>query len=161
MKSTRILGYVDANGEIHEGVVPVLCGVRVPSPFGSQWMQINQHFLEEFSAREDIGLEVYRVFTYLNARLDFENIIQVQQTEIAEKLNMQKQNVNRAIKKLEALGVILRGPKVGRSSSWRLNPNAGWKGKVTHLRQAQRHHLELVKAEENPVFDPPVSPSQR
>jgi hypothetical protein len=74
---------------------------------------------------------------------------------------MQKQNVNRAIKKLEALGIILRGPKVGRSSSWRLNPNAGWKGKVTHLRQAQRHHLELVKAEENVVSDPPVSPSRR
>ena len=108
-------------------------------------MQINQHFLEEFAARRDIGNEVLRVFLYLNARLDFENIIQVQQTEIAERLGMQPPNVHRAIKKLEELGVILRGPKVGRSSSWRLNPNAGRKGKVTNLRQAQRHHLELVK----------------
>ena len=124
-------------------------------------MQVNQSFLEEFSARRDVGGETLRVFLYLNARLDFENIIQIQQTEIADRLGMHKQSVHRSIRKLEDLGIILRGPKVGRSSSWRLNPNAGWKGKVTHLRQAQRHHLELVKAEENPVSDPPVSPSQR
>ena len=124
-------------------------------------MQVNQSFLEEFSARRDVGGETLRVFLYLNARLDFENIIQIQQTEIADRLGMHKQSVHRSIRKLEDLGIILRGPKVGRSSSWRLNPNAGWKGKVTHLRQAQRHHLELVKAEENPVSDPSVSPSQR
>ena len=118
-------------------------------------MQINQHFLEEFAARRDIGNEVLRVFLYLNARLDFENIIQVQQTEIAERLGMQPPNVHRAIKKLEELGVILRGPKVGRSSSWRLNPNAGWKGKVTNLRQAQRQHLELVKPDLK--VEPPIN----
>jgi DNA-binding IclR family transcriptional regulator len=108
-----------------------------------------------------VGAEVLRVFLYLNARLDFENIIQVPQLEIAEKLGIKRQNVYRATRQLEDLGIILRGPKVGRSSSWRLNPNAGWKGKVTHLRQAQRHHLELVKSEENAVSDLPVPPSQR
>lgn len=161
MMSTKILGYVDSNGEIHEGVVPVLVGQRVPSPYGVSWMQVNQDFLREFSARRDVTGEVLRVFLYLNARLDFENIIQVPQVEIANELGLQRQNVNRAVSRLEELGIILRGPKVGRSSSWRLNPNAGWKGKVTHLRQAQRHHLELVKSEENAVSAPPVSPSQR
>lgn len=145
MRHTRIQGYIDEHGEIHEGMIPVLVGQRVPSPYGVSWMQINQHFLEEFAARRDIGNEVLRVFLYLNARLDFENIIQVQQTEIAERLGMQPPNVHRSLKKLEDLGIILRGPKVGRSSSWRLNPHAGWKGKVTHLRSAQRDHLELVK----------------
>ena len=85
-------------------------------------MQVNQQFLEEFASRKDVTGEVLRVFLYLNARLDFENIIQVPQTEIAERLGLQPQNVHRAIKQLEALGVIIRGPKVGRSSSWRLNP---------------------------------------
>lgn len=145
MRSTKILGYVDSNGEIHEGVVPVLVGKRVPSPYGVSWMQVNQDFLREFSARRDVTGEVLRVFLYLNARLDFENVIQVPQIEIAEELGLQYQNVHRAIKRLEDLGIILRGPKVGRSSSWRLNPNAGWKGKITSLRSAQRSHLELVK----------------
>ena len=112
---------------------------------GSSWMQVNQQFLEEFASRKDVTGEVLRVFLYLNARLDFENIIQVPQTEIAERLGLQPQNVHRAIKQLEALGVIIRGPKVGRSSSWRLNPQAGWKGKVVHLREAQRQQLEIVK----------------
>ena len=124
-------------------------------------MQVNQEFLQEFSARRDIGAEALRVFLYLNSRLDFENVIQVQQIEIAEHLGMKKPSVHRAIKKLEELGVILRGPKVGRSSSWRLHPNAGWKGNVTHLRQAQHQHLKLVTSEENTVSAPPVSPSQR
>ena len=161
MWKTKIVGYVDSHGEIHEGMIPVLVGQSVSSPYGVRWMQINQHFLEEFSARTDVGLEVHRVFMYLNARLDFENLIQVPQMEIAQYLRMQRPNVTRAIRKLEELGIILRGPKVGRSSSWRLHPNAGWKGKVTHLHQAQRHHLKLVKSEENAVSAPPVSPSQR
>ena len=107
-------------------------------------MQFNQEFLDELANRRDIGIEVFRVFLKLNARLDFENIIQVPQVEIAEQLGMHKQAVNRAIKQLEDLGVILRGPKVGRSSSWRLNPHAGWKGKVSKLHQARREHLHLV-----------------
>ena len=108
-------------------------------------MQVNQDFLREFSARRDVTGEVLRVFLYLNSRLDFENVIQVPQVEIAEELGMHKQHVNRAVSRLEELGIILRGPKVGRSSSWRMNPMAGWKGKIVNLRSAQRSHLELVK----------------
>lgn len=145
MRHTRIQGYIDEHGEVHEGVIPVLVGQRVPSPYGVSWMQVNQDFLREFAARRDIGLEVHRVFAYLNSRLDFENVIQVPQVEIANELGMHKQHVNRAVSRLEDLGIILRGPKVGRSSSWRLNPHAGWKGKITSLRSAQRSHLELVK----------------
>ena len=114
-----------------------------PASYGC-WMQINQNFLREFAARKDVGGEVLRVFLYLNARLEFENLIQVPH-EIADELGMHKQAVSRAIKQLEALGIIIRGPKVGRSSSWWLNPQAGWKGKVIHLREAQRQQLEIVK----------------
>lgn len=145
MRNKRLVGYIDDRGEIHDHVVPVLVGHKIHSPYGHRWMQINQDFLKEFAARRDLGNEVLRVFLYLNARLDFENVIQVPQVEIAAELGMQRQNVHRAIKQLEDLGIIIRGPKVGRSSSWRLNPQAGWKGKVVHLREAQRQHLELVK----------------
>ena len=107
-------------------------------------MQINQDFLKELATRKDVGGEVLRVFLYLNARLEFENLIQVPQIEIAQELRMHKQAVNRAIKRLENLGIIIRGPKVGRSSSWRLNPQAGWKGRIVNLRKAQREHLEPI-----------------
>lgn len=141
----RRIGMIDLDtGELLEEGVPVWIGVKAQSPYGGRWMGMNQNFLEEFAARKDVGLEEWRVFVFLNARLDFNNLIQVPQSEIAEALGMQRQNVNRAVRKLEELGVILRGPKVGRSSTWRLNPNAGWKGKVKDLGPALRRHLKPV-----------------
>ena len=41
---------------------------------------------------------------------------------------MHRQHVQRSIKRLIALGVILEGPKIGISRSYRLNPEFGWKG---------------------------------
>ena len=160
MERHRIVGYVDQNGEIHEGVVPVLCGTKLQSPYGDRWMQFNQEFLTELAARRDLGNQALRVFIYLNGRLDFQNVIQVEQTEIAQVLGMQKQNVNQAIKRLEEFGIIIRGPKVGRSSSWKLNPMAGWKGKISHLRTAQANHLRLVsggKEKTEPAQTDPAS----
>ena len=43
-------------------------------------------------------------------------------------LDMQRQNVQRSIKRLMALGVLLEGPKIGISRSYRLNPEFGWRG---------------------------------
>lgn len=140
MKRTQLVGYLDDQGELHEGV-PVLCNKKVQSPYGSAWMQINQDFLRELAARKDVTGEVLRVFLYLNSRLDFENIIRVPQVEIAKALGLQPQNVHRAIKKLVEIGVLIPGPI---ASSWRLNPHAGWKGKVTHLRQAHRDQTDRI-----------------
>ena len=55
-------------------------------------------------------------------RLDYENLIQVNQAEVAEQVGMNRHNVNRSIKKLIELGVVLGGVKIGVSrSSYRLN----------------------------------------
>lgn len=141
MQKRKIIGCLDDQGELHPEI-PVFCRPRIHSPYGESWMQINQKFLEEFAARRDVGLEVYRVFMYLNARLDFHNVICVPQTEIAKFLDMKPQNVNRAIKKLVELGILIPGST---ASAWRLNPQAGWKGKVVHLREAQRQDAKLAE----------------
>ena len=47
------------------------------------------------------------------ARLDYENLIQVNQAEVSEQVGMNRHNVNRSIKKLIVLGVILEGVKIG------------------------------------------------
>jgi MarR family len=145
-KVQRRVGMIDLDtGELLEQGVPIWVGVKVKSPYEEGWVAMNQHFLEEFAARKDIPGEVYRVFLYLDARLNFRNLIQVPQTEIAAALQMRKQNVNRAIRKLEQLGIIIRGPKVGHSSSWVLNPNAGWKGRVKELRPTLKQHNQNEK----------------
>jgi biotin operon repressor len=124
-----------STGELLTGM-PVWFGVKDRSPYGRRWVGMNQNFLEEFAARDDVHGETFRVFIYLNAILDFDNVISIPQNDIAKALKMKRPNVSRAIKKLEELGVIIRGKKVGRISAWRLNPNAGWKGKVKNLRPA-------------------------
>jgi DNA-binding MarR family transcriptional regulator len=134
-------------GELVGGGVPVWFGVKCKSPYEEGWVAMNQNFLKEFAARKDVTGEVFRVFLYLDARLSFRNLIQIPQTEIAEDLGMRKQHVNRAIRKLEQLGIILRDPNAKHISAWRLNPNAGWKGKVKKLRPAIEQHTRFTKTE--------------
>jgi hypothetical protein len=80
------------------------------------------------------------------ARLDYENWVTVPQNEIAEALDLKRPNVSASIKLLEKKQIILRGPKVGRSSSWRLNPNYGFKGNPVGKvkRHSTKGHLYLA-----------------
>ncbi len=65
--------------------------------------------------------------------LDFENWVQLSSTEIAKELQIHRQHISRAMKVLEEKEIILRGPKIGRSYAFMLNPEFGWKGKVKNL----------------------------
>jgi hypothetical protein len=136
-------------GELLDGV-SVWVGRKIVSPYGSQWMQVNQEALAEIAADKDLGAEAWRVFAYLNSRLDFENLIVVQQTEIAAALTMKRPSVNRAVKLLADKQIILRGPKIGNVGSYRLNPHYGWKGKVQNLTKARQERLRVVAAEAGP-----------
>jgi hypothetical protein len=148
--ATRRLGTHDTDtGEVLDGVA-VWVGRKIVSPYGSQWMQVNQDALAEIAADKDLGAEAWRVFAFLNARLDFENLIVVQQTEIAAALDMPKQSVNRAMKLLAGKQIILRGPKLGGVGSYRLNPHYGWKGKVQNLTKARQARLRAVAEEAGP-----------
>ncbi len=76
---------------------------------------------------KDLTLEPKNVLLYLLSQLDFENFMHVPQVEIAEALGMDKSKVSKAIKLLTEKGILIRGPKQARSS-FRLNPNFGYKG---------------------------------
>ena len=52
-----------------------------------------------------------KVMWAMLARLDYENLIQVNQAEVSEQVGMNRHNVNRSIKKLIELGVILEASK--------------------------------------------------
>jgi hypothetical protein len=146
--SKRRIGSVDLNtGELLDGV-NVWFGRRLVSPYGRDWMQVNQNALVEIAADRDIGGEALRVFLYLNGRLDFENLIVVPQVEVAEALGMTRQSVNRALKLLVTKGIIVRAPQTGKVTALRLNPHYGWKGKVKNLRQARQTRLQVVEASE-------------
>lgn len=94
--------------------------------------------------------EQTRVCLALLAHLDYENYIQVSQIDVATSLNMQKSNVSRAVKALVEKEVILEGPKVGKSKTYRLNPNFGWKGTVSNHKKALRNGLSVIRGGMHP-----------
>ena len=131
-KRLRKLTSVDQDtGEVLDGLI-VYCGVK-RNPYAKGWVMNSQESLEIIAKDKDLTGEAHRVLWYLLSRLDFENWIQVTQKEIADELGLKKQNASRSILLLESKRIILRGPKIGRSYAFRLNPYFGWKGKVRNL----------------------------
>lgn len=137
-------GTIDLNtGELKEGTLVWVGVKRVPY---ARWYMSNQDAIIELAKDPVISKSAanMRVFMYLCGRLDFENFIQLSQMEIAQELGLAKQNINRSIKVLVERGVIIKGPKVGHSYSWRLNDHFGWKGKVKNLQEERKKRLSLV-----------------
>ncbi len=110
---------------------------KVPNGFAEGWLAMAQNAMEML-ATSDLRGDDLRVLLLLMARLDFENLISLEQTAIADKLGMHKQSVNRSIKRLIDIGCLLEGPKIGRSRTYRLNPNYGWKGSAKNHQKALR-----------------------
>jgi DNA-binding transcriptional ArsR family regulator len=145
MKPRRIASIDQDTGEVLEGVV-VYCGVK-QNPYSKGWIMNSQEALELLASDQDLTKESLRVLMFLMARLDFENWIQVTQIEISEKLGIKKPNISTAISLLEKKGIILRGPKIGRTYAFRLNPYFGWKGKVKNLNDYRREEDDRERRE--------------
>jgi DNA-binding transcriptional ArsR family regulator len=145
MKPRRIASIDQDTGEVLEGVV-VYCGVK-QNPYSKGWVMNSQEALELLASDQDLTKESLRVLMFLMARLDFENWIQVTQIEISEKLGIKKPNISTAISLLEKKGIILRGPKIGRTYAFRLNPYFGWKGKVKNLNDYRREEDDRERRE--------------
>ena len=114
---------------------------KTPSAFGKRWIQMAQDPLTQI-AEEIKSVDQMRVLIMLISRVDFENWISVDQTEISQKLSMKPPNVSRAIKGLIEKQIVLKGPKIGHSVTYRLNPSYGWKGRAKGHREALRERME-------------------
>ena len=119
-------------GEVVEGFVAYVVPKR-KNGFQKGWMAMAQEAMMMLAQSNLTGNDM-KVMWAMLARLDYENLIQVNQAEV--------HNVNRSIKKLIELGVILEGVKIGISRSYRLNPNFGWKGSAKGHREALHEHFE-------------------
>lgn len=113
-----------------------------------QKSSFERHFTMNQAALKIIATELNheqtKVLMMLLAELDYENYIQVAQIDIAESLKMKKSAVSRAVRNLLEFGIILEGPKIGRSKTYRLNPQFGWKGTTSNHKKALRHGLSII-----------------
>jgi DNA-binding transcriptional ArsR family regulator len=144
----RHVGQIDLNtGEILEGYIALLQPRRLNGFL--EWVAMAQGPLIELAVA-GLGEQAYRVMLILLGSLDLDNWIRIDQTEIAQKLNMKQPAVSRAIKMLVEHGVLLVGPPIGRSKTYRLNPSYGWKGKAKRHREVleeriKAHRLNIVQ----------------
>lgn len=91
--------------------------------------QTTSDFTHQYLALEPgINGIAYRVFHYLCYVLQYDNWIDISTVWVAEKLNLTRPQVSKAISTLEKKGLLIRGEKIGRHYRWRLNPEATWKG---------------------------------
>ncbi len=125
-------------GEILSEGALVWVPKRTPHPYGDGWLAMRMDTIRRLTMHPGIGLQEMRVFGALIARLEYENFIYVPQVEIAEETGIAKTHVNRAMKKLIEFGIVVEGPKVGRSRCYRFNPDAGWRGSKAALRTELR-----------------------
>jgi predicted transcriptional regulator len=106
-----------------------------------------QEKLQELAAENLLTVEGYRVLLAVIAKTDFENFIHVKQVQLAADLGMQKQNVNKAFKRLIELNII---EKISHDNinGYRLNYEMGWKGKAsnlkTHMKDKRREETKKV-----------------
>ena len=143
-KAGQVRGYIDKyTGE--EYGFPVIIG-RKKNPYHKGWVMNSQEAMLSLAKDKDIKGETHRVLWFIGGILDFENWVQISIREIAKELDLKRPNVSRAMKILEEKEIILRGPKVGRSFAFRLNPESGWKGKVKHLDDYRQSDQDLTNA---------------
>jgi DNA-binding transcriptional ArsR family regulator len=136
MAKQREVGSVDLEtGEILPHVL-VAMQQKIPNGFAEGWVAMAQSAADLFAGIKNT--DDHRVLWMLLAQLNFENDIRIEQSAIAEKLGMQRPNVSRSIKRLQELGIIVEGPKVGRSRTYKLDPAYGWKGSSANHQKALR-----------------------
>ena len=151
-KQGKLEGYKDVyTGEVY-GFPMIISKKR--SPYQG-WVMKNQEAMIILAKDKDIKGETHRVLWFIGGILDFENWIHISIVDIAKELEMQPQNVSRAIKLLEKKEIILRGSKVGRCYGFMLNPYFGWKGKVKNLEKYREDKYKNKEYSEKILIEEP------
>lgn len=140
--SHRHIRQIDiSTGEIIEGVYAITPVRRKNGFQQGGWFAMSQEAIAkvlDLTIQQKVTLRDLQTLYALLEVLDIENWIRVSQKHLAERLNMLQPNVSRSIRVLIELGIILIGPKVGTSRTYRLAPSFGWKG-------GARQHNDALK----------------
>ena len=130
-------------GEVVEGFVAYVVPKR-KNGFQKGWMAMAQEAMMMLAQSNLTGNDMKGMWAML-ARLDYENLIQVNQAEVSEQVGMNRHNVNRSIKKLIELGVIPEGVKIGISRLTGLTPTSWEKAQPKAIGRFLHEHLKVIK----------------
>lgn len=98
--------------------------------------------LMEQAESENMTLSDYRVRDFLLGTIGIGNYVFVNQREVSRKLNLNKSTVNESIKRLINLGILLVGPKSGRSNTYMINPAFCFSGSLSNGIKARKEAIK-------------------
>ena len=104
--------------------------------------EIGVSMVEQAKMEKPLTQTEYRVRDYLMGTIGIGNCVYVNQAEVARELNLRRPKVCEAIQRLVALGILLKGPKSGRSNTYTVSPAFCFAGS---LRAGIEKRKELIK----------------
>ncbi|MEI4624108.1 helix-turn-helix domain-containing protein (plasmid) [Bacillus pfraonensis] len=133
----------EETGEIQQYL---LTPAKKKKVYKGDWVMVFQEGLT-YVAKLNLKGETLRVYMILLSKLDYENWLRIRQKDIAEELGMKPPHVSRAIKELSNHGILVKGPKVGASNTYRLDPSFAFRGRDKNLEQVRKEvkHLKVIK----------------
>lgn len=89
------------------------------------------------------------VLLYLISNMAYENFLTINQSKIAFELQMNRQNVSRALRSLIRLGVIEIGFNKMGVKCYRLSPEFGWRGDADNILKSEAIFKKYTEAQAN------------
>jgi DNA-binding transcriptional regulator GbsR (MarR family) len=135
----------EQSGEVLNEEKYVFLAVPVRTKIKEDWFMAFQDAFEELAKDKRLWGQPTAVLHLLMSRLSFENFIALEQSDIAKELKIERPRVSEAMKKLVDRGIVEKGPRLGKSCSYKLNPFYGWKGRVKSLQEERKKRLKSIK----------------
>lgn len=88
----------------------------------------------------------YRVRDFLMGTIGIGNYVFVNQAEVARELSIHKVTVCESIKRLCEMGILIKGPKSGRSNTYMVSPAFCFSGKIENGIKARKETIQNHKA---------------
>lgn len=132
VKAVTSSGFVTESGQVLSSDDYLFVAVPKNRVKLSGWFMGFAAAFIELAKDKRMDLKTKEVLMYLLGIMGFENTVAIEQSRVAEELGMQKQNVYRAFKQMLEAGVLVQGPKLGKSKSYTINLNYAWKGKAAN-----------------------------
>ena len=93
----------------------------------------------------NMTLTDYRVRDFLMGTIGIGNYVFVNQSEVARELSVHKVTVCESIKRLCNMGILVKGPKSGRSNTYMVNPAFCFSGGLSNGIQKRKKAIENGK----------------
>ena len=127
-------------GEILDRL-PVYSPKKAHSLFSDVGFSVVSHSALIMLAESDLDGVTIKVLLRLISTMGMENLIAVNQSELAEGMGLRKSHFSRSMKTLTERGIILENPeKIGRTKTYRLNPYYAWRGNTKeHIKALEEY----------------------